>query len=187
MKAVLFILAGIFTASMSRSQNTEQFKGEDVPDTIYFVELDTFSITARPLYNFNYSKYESIVDRVYPYADTAILILNELHLVESGLSKRKDVKKYRKELEEELRDKFESKLKNFSRSQGEVLIDIIERNTGQSMYSILKDVKSGGTAFWWQNLSKVYGYDLKDGYDPDNNPTLEMIIAAYEEKHSKPK
>ena len=72
-----------------------------------------------------------------------------------------------------------------TRSQGEVLIDIIERNTNRSMYDILKEYKSGSSAFWWNSVSKAYGYDLKDKYNPDNNPTLEGIIQAYEKKHNK--
>ena len=84
-----------------------------------------------------------------------------------------------------MRDNFEDKLKNLSRSQGEVLIDIIERNSGQTMYNILKDVKNGSSAFWWNNASKIYGYDLKEGYIAENNPTLENIIAEYEEKYKK--
>ncbi|HRF78231.1 MAG TPA: DUF4294 domain-containing protein, partial [Chitinophagales bacterium] len=92
---------------------------------------------------------------------------------------------YKKELEEKLRSTFEDKLKTFTRSQGEVLIDIIERNTNESMYNILKEHKSGSSAFWWNSLSKAYGYDLKDKYRPDNNPTLEKIIQDYETKHKK--
>ena len=174
-------MAVLFASSL----HAQLFKGEDEIDTIYFVELDTFSVTARPLNNFNYSKYESIVKYVYPYADTAVMLYNEIQAVMKGMTHKKDAKKYKKELEDQLREKFEEKLKHFSRSQGEVMIDIIERNTGQSMYDILKDVKSSGTAFWWQNLAKLYGYDLKDGYHAENNPTLEDIIVAYEQKHKK--
>ena len=181
-------LAIIFIFISVKSLNAQIFKGEDdQTDTIFFVELDTFSVTARPLNNYNYSRYEMIVAKVYPYADTAVQLLHELNLATAGMTKHRDEKKYKKELEDQLREKFENKLKNFSRSQGEVLIDIIERNSGQSMYEILKDVKSGGSAFWWNNLSKAYGYDLKDGYHPENNPTLENIITAYEVKHGKKK
>ncbi len=182
------LIALLFIFVTANSLKAQIFKGDDEQtDTIFFVELDTFSVTARPLNNYNYTRYELIVAKVYPYADTAVQLLNELNLVTAGMSKHRDEKKYKKELEDQLRDKFEDKLKNFSRSQGEVMIDIIERNSGQSMYEILKDVKSGGTAFWWNNLGKAYGYDLKDGYHPENNPTLENIIVAYEEKHGKKK
>lgn len=182
------IFALIFMLISVRSLEAQIFKGEEEPtDTIFFVELDTFSVTARSLNNYNYSRYEMIVAKVYPYADTAVQLLKELNLATAGMTKHRDEKKYKKELEDQLREKFEDKLKNFSRSQGEVMIDIIERNSGQSMYDILKGVKSGATAFWWNSLGKAYGYDLKDGYHPENNPTLEKIIDAYELKHGKKK
>lgn len=181
MRKLLIVSILLISVQIGFSQIGNVFKGDEITDTIFFVELDTFSITARPLHNYNYSRYESIVNKVYPFADTAIVLLRELNALQ--FDKKRDEKKYKKELEDKLRESFEDKLKNLSRSQGEVLIDIIERNTGRTMYNILKDVKNGSTAFWWNNASKIYGYDLKEGYNPLNNPTLENIIADYEAKH----
>lgn len=183
MKRILLLIIVFVVTAPAYCQIGNIFKGDDANDTIFLIELDSFSITARPLKNYNYSRYESIVKRVYPYADTAIMQFNKLKAME--FTSHHDEKKYKKELEDQLRDNFESTLKNFTRSQGAVMIDIIERNTGKSMYDILKDVKSGSTAFWWQNLGKVYGYDLKSGYDPEDDPTLEKIIADYELKYKK--
>ena len=180
MKKIFGLFFALCYLHISNAQIGSIFKGDET-DTIFLVELDTFSISARPLNNYNFLRYEGIVKKVYPYADTAIMYINELNKL--AFDKKNDEKKYKKELEDKLRDNFEKTLKNLSKSQGEVLIDIIERNTGRTMYDILKDVKSGATAFWWQNLSKVYGYDLKDGYNPENDPTLENIIVEYEKKY----
>ncbi len=185
MKGLVFLVILFFSVQNGFAQIGNVFKGDETNDTIFFVELDTFSITARPVHNYNYSRYETIVKKVYPYADTAVSLLKELNDLQ--FDKKRDEKKYKKELEDKLRDNFEDKLKNLSRSQGEVLIDIIERNSGQTMYNILKEVKSGSTAFWWNNASKIYGYDLKEGYHAENNPTLENIIADYEAKYKKSK
>lgn len=182
MKHLSTILLFCLSIGGLRAQVGDPFSDADM-DTIFYMELDSFTVTTRPLHNYNYSRYESIVKKVYPIADTAVKIIKELEAFE--FSNRRDEKQYKKELEESLRSTFEDKLKKLSRSQGEVLIDIIERNTGKPLYTILKDVKGGSTAFWWNNLSKVYGYDLKEGYDPDNDPTLEMIIQAYEAKKVK--
>lgn len=168
---------------IAEAQIGNPFKGEDNIDTIYYVQLDSFSIEARPLNNYNYSRYETIVKKVYPYADSAIMYIRQLDNL--AFEKRKDEKAYKKELEDKLRATFEDKLKNLSRSQGEVLIDIIERNTERSMYTILKDYKSGSSAIFWNSLSKAYGYDLKDKYNPTNNPTLENIIQDYERTYKK--
>lgn len=182
MKSFLLLLViGISCQQMS-AQVGDPFSDSDM-DTIFYMELDSFMVTTRPLNNYNYSRYESIVKKVYPIADTAVKLIQALEAAE--FSNHRNEKQYKKDLEESLRVTFESKLKKLSKSQGEVLIDIIERNTGKPLYTILKDVKSGGTAFWWNNLSKLYGYDLKEGYNPENDPSLELIIQEYEAKYKK--
>lgn len=182
MKSIISSLLFLFSVQTVSAQIGNPFKGEEA-DTVYYMQLDSFTVTARPLKNYNYSKYENIVIKVYPYADSAVQYIRQLEQLK--FEKRKDEKEYKKELEDKLRATFEDKLKNLTRSQGEVLIDIIERNTNRSMYDILKEYKSGSSAFWWNSVSKAYGYDLKDKYNPDNNPTLEGIIQAYEKKHNK--
>lgn len=183
MKRFAIAIVAFLSLQQAFCQIGSPFKGDTDVDTLYYVQLDSFSIEARPLKNYNYSRYELIVNKVYPYADTAIMYIRALDQL--AFEKRKDEKQYKKELEEKLRTTFEDKLKNLSRSQGEVLIDIIERNTNRSMYNILKDYKSGSSAFFWNSLSKAYGYDLKDKYEANNNPTLENIIEQYEKAHSK--
>lgn len=158
------------------------FKKDKQEDTLYTYMLDTVTITDRSMKNYNYTRYRYIVGRVYPIADTAVYLLNELEKTTEAM-KHHDEKKYKKELEDQLREKFEDRLKNMSRTEGAVLIELIERKTGRTMYDILKEVKSGSTAFWWQNLGKFYGYDLKDGYRAEANPLLETIIAEYEATH----
>jgi len=179
MRSLILMLFLAIAHHLSFGQIGDPFKGEE-SDTIFFVELDSFMVTARPIKNYNYSRYEAIVKKVYPFADTAVQTIQALENLQ--FSNRREEKKYKKELEDKLRNTFENQLRNLSRTQGEVLIDIVERNTGRTMYSILRDLKSSSSAFWWNNLGKMYGYDLKEGYSPASNPTLEEIIVAYEAK-----
>ncbi|MBC8048499.1 MAG: DUF4294 domain-containing protein [Fimbriimonadaceae bacterium] len=183
MKNILTCVAVILIANMNDVHAQGIFKKDKHEDTIYSFMLDTVTITERSLKNYNYSRYKYIVNKVYPIADTAVYLLNELEKAEQEM-KKKDVKKYKKQLEDDLREKFEDRLRNMSRTEGTVLLELIERKTGRSMYDILKEAKSGSTAFWWQNLGKFYGYDLKDGYVPENNPLLEIIIQDYEKTHT---
>lgn len=156
------------------------FKKEDKKeDTLYHMFLDTVTIEARNLKNYNYNRYQYIVRKVYPLADSAVVLFNQVNATTSDMGRRES-KKYRKQLERDLKENFEDRLKKMSRTEGLVLIKIIERNTGLSLYSLLKDVKNSSTAWWWQNLGRLYGYDLKEGYSADNNPMLENIIQDYE-------
>ncbi len=175
----------ILFSHTSYSQIFKRDKSPDWGDTAIHINLDTVDISARSLKNYNYSRYKYLIDKVYPLADTAVYLLTEIESTTGSMNKKREQKKYKKELEKELKEKFEDRLKNMSRSEGFVLIELIERNTGRSMYSILKEVKSGNTAFWWNNLGKIYDYDLKDAYIPENNPMLEGLILDYEAKHKK--
>lgn len=157
-------------------------KEKQQEDTLYHLFLDTVTIEARNLRNYNYNRYEYIVSKVYPLADTAVYLFHEVNKVSADM-KRRESKRYRKKLEKELKENFEDRLKRLSRTEGLVLIKIIERNSELSLYDLLKDVKSGSTAWWWNNLGKMYGYDLKQGYRPEDNPMLEILITDYEMKH----
>ena len=180
---ILFIALalGITASSPAQAQIGIFKKEKSAEDTIYHLFLDTVTIEASNLKNYNFNRYEYVVRKVYPLADTATALFYEVNS-ETATMKRRESKKYRKKMEKELKENFEDRLKNMSRTEGLVLIKIIERNTGMSLYDLLKDVKSGSTAWWWNNLGKMYGYDLKRGYTPSDNPMLEIIIQEYETK-----
>ena len=180
---ILFIALalGITASSPAQAQIGIFKKEKSAEDTIYHLFLDTVTIEARNLKNYNFNRYEYVVRKVYPLADTATALFYEVNS-ETATMKRRESKKYRKKMEKELKENFEDRLKNMSRTEVLVLIKIIERNTGMSLYDLLKDVKSGSTAWWWNNLGKMYGYDLKRGYTPSDNPMLEIIIQEYETK-----
>lgn len=181
-RLTLFILLSAITYQ-SQAQIGIFKKKETPADTQYHVYLDTVNIEARSLRNYNFNRYAYIVAKMYPIADTAIMLMQEVELNTMDMKKRES-KKYRKQLEKDLKEKFEDRLKNFSRTEGTVLIKIIERNTGRTMYDILRETKNKGTAIWWQSLGKFYGYNLQDGYSVDANPMLEIIIHEYEVKHN---
>ena len=180
---ILFIALalGITASSPAQAQIGIFKKEKSAEDTIYHLFLDTVTIEARNLKNYNFNRYEYVVRKVYHLADTATALFYEVNS-ETATMKRRESKKYRKKMEKELKENFEDRLKNMSRTEGLVLIKIIERNTGMSLYDLLKDVKSGSTAWWCNNLGKMYGYDLKRGYTPSDNPMLEIIIQEYETK-----
>lgn len=118
--------------------------------------------------------------KVYPYATRALELLKELDEVTEEMDRKKDRRKYKKQLENELKNTFKEELKGLSKTQGNLLIDMIERQSGTTFYTILKDLKSGTTALFWQTFGKSYGYDLKAGYDPEANPVLEDILSGLE-------
>jgi len=80
-----------------------------------------------------------------------------------------------------LKRQFESDLKNLSISQGRILIKLIDRETGNTSYELVKDLRGGFQAFMWQSLARLFGSNLKDQYDAQNEDQLiESIILQIE-------
>ena len=67
-------------------------------------------------------------------------------------------------------------LKDLTIGQGEMLFKLINRETKNNAYTIIKEMKGGVTAWFYQVVGKRYGYDLKENYDPERERLIEMII-----------
>jgi len=155
-------------------------------DTIPMVVLPPVALTARQFCSLEEERQYKLTRRrvvkVYPYAKKAAELMIEIEQETAYLGKKRYRKKYVKKLENELKDQFEGKLRNLTVSEGKILMEIIERNTGKIMNDIIKEYKNPVTATFWRTVSKKYGYDLKSGYDPENPEFefLEEIVSAIE-------
>ena len=69
-----------------------------------------------------------------------------------------------------LNEEFEPKLKKLSRKQGQILVKLINRQTGKTTFDLIKDYKSGWKAFWSNNTAKLFNIDIKKTYDPMEVP-----------------
>jgi len=79
--------------------------------------------------------------------------------------------------ETQIKDLFNKEIKNLTISQGEVLIKLIDRETGNTSYAMVKDMKGGFKAFVYQSVARLFGHDLKETYDPDQQKDIEAILA----------
>ena len=137
-------------------------------DTLIIAELDEASVTS--FRNFEsdtqyrrYMKYRRYANSVYSYAVESIKMFRKVERETEGMNKRKR-KKYVRGLQKELKKEFTDPLKSLSRTQGKILIKMIEYELDTPMYDLLKNVKSGFSAAKWQTVGKLYGYNLKEGY-----------------------
>ena len=106
------------------------------------------------------------VRKVYPYAKIASDRLTDLqdslvHIV----SKRKQ-KKYTKQIQKYIEEEFSEKLKRFTRTEGQILIKLIHRQTGETAFELIKDLRSGWRAFWYNSTASMFNISLKEIYDP---------------------
>jgi len=79
---------------------------------------------------------------------------------------RRQRKRYMRIVKRWIQKEFEPKLKNLTQTEGRILSKLFHRQTGQTVYDFLKKYKSGWTAFWYQNMAKLYHIDLKAKFDP---------------------
>ena len=82
------------------------------------------------------------------------------------LKTEREKKKYFKIAENYLENEFGERLKKFSRKDGQILIKLINRQTGKTTFTLVKDLKSGWKAFWSNNTARLFDLNMKDEYEP---------------------
>ncbi len=113
-----------------------------------------------------YMLLQNRVYKVYPYAKIAAERLTMLDKNMAKLKTKKEKKKYFKIVEDYIQNEFTEKLKKLSRKQGQILVKLINRQTGETTFDLVKEYKSGWKAFWASNTAKVFDINLKAKYSP---------------------
>lgn len=127
-----------------------------------------------------YLRLKRNVIRVLPYAIYAQRRYDQLDRDLALAHSRREEKKLIKECEREIKEKITSEVKNLSVSQGEILIKLIERQTGNTSYDLVRDMKGNISAFVFQGFARIFGHNLKNTYDPEEDYEIENIIREYE-------
>jgi hypothetical protein len=111
-----------------------------------------------------YNRLRNAVYVTYPYAITAGYVINDVNSHVQGMSKA-DRKKYIKSREKDLKKEFSDPLSNLSVYQGKVLMKLINRQTNNDCYEIIKDYRGGISARMYQTVAFFFGSSLKQDYD----------------------
>ena len=125
---------------------------------------------------FNRLRYNVL--KVLPYAMYARRKYSELQVQLNYAKSRKDKRVLIKTFEGEIKNMFNKEIKNLTITKGGILIKLIDRETGASSYDLLKDMKGGITAFFYQSIARFFGNNLKNTYDPQQDRDIEAIIQA---------
>ena len=105
--------------------------------------------------------------KVYPYAKLAADRLTILNERLNNLDNKRSRKKYLKRMEKFIYEEFEQELKKFSRSEGKILIRLVHRQTGTTTYDLVKELRTGWKAFWYETTASLFKLSLKDTFDPE--------------------
>jgi len=117
--------------------------------------------------------------KVYPYAKLAAERLKSLNERIGTLKSKRKQKKYARMVEKFVEDEFAEKLKKFTITEGQILIKLIHRQTGETAFDLIKSLRSGWRAFWYNNTAKLFKMSLKIPFDPrlsDEDYLIEDIL-----------
>ena len=128
-----------------------------------------------------YLKLRRDVLRAYPYAKLASMKLKYINDQVATMTNERQKKRFIKETERELKEQFEQDLKHLTVTQGRILIKLIDRETGNTSYALVKELRGGLQAFFWQGLARLFGENLKSEYDAvGEDQMIEQIVRQIE-------
>ncbi|WP_371807804.1 DUF4294 domain-containing protein [Lutibacter sp. B1] len=173
--SLIFMCNFLFSQEKNKTDSiplTEQyivFEG----DTL-LIELDEVKLLKKLKFNSGYDKryyywFRKKTLKAYPYAKLASERLEELNKRLENIKSKRKKKQYIKIIQNYLEGEFTDQLKKLTRTEGRILIKLIHRQTGHTAFDLIKDLRSGWKAFWYNTTANLFKLSLKDTYDPENN------------------
>jgi len=128
-----------------------------------------------------WTRLRNAVYVTYPYARKAGAIMNDMNARLAKMTSDSEKKSYIKSKEKDLKKEFADPLQQLSVYQGKVLMKLINRQTGNNCYDIIKEYKGGFTARFWQTVAFFFGSSLKQPYDANgDDKQIEAIVLEVE-------
>ncbi|WP_339624829.1 DUF4294 domain-containing protein [uncultured Winogradskyella sp.] len=106
--------------------------------------------------------------KVYPYAKLASQRLEALQNRLNTLERKRDKKRYAKVIQKYIEDEFSAELKKLTKTEGQILVKLIHRQTGRTTFELIKELRSGWRAFWFNSTAKLFNISLKKEFSPIN-------------------
>ncbi len=179
-KGILFItfyLLGYFASSQVEEQPMDS-----IAEKMIIIEGDSIMYHSIPLdevYVFSKLKFPTYREKlryyilrrktikVFPYAKMAAERLSELNDSLSDIKKKRHRKRYTKEVQKYIEGEFSDELKKMTRTEGQILIKLIYRQTGKTAFGLVKELRSGWRAFWYSTTAKMFKISLKEEFKPE--------------------
>jgi len=189
------LLIFLFVTDTSGQKDTLKHKNDTVPERFYLlqnvkrdgvtmpeVEIKEVTVVARPgrARRNEYRKYERLIyniKRVYPYALMVRIKLNQVNEEMKNITGEKERKNYIKDVEKNVFAEYEGDIQNMTITQGKLLIKLIDRETQNTSYDLIRDYRGKFAAAFWQGIARIFGTNLKEEYDAYGEDALiELII-----------
>lgn len=105
--------------------------------------------------------------KVYPYAKLAAERLVELNDSLKEIKRPRKRKKYTKKVQKYIEGEFSEELKKLTRTEGQILVKLIYRQTGTTAFDLVKELRNGWRAFWYNTTAKLFKISIKEEFHPD--------------------
>lgn len=172
--SIIFFLIGIVTSAQELGKDTtEVFYYIIEGDTIARNIIDLEEVFLLPKLQFKsdeerrqYLILQRRTRKVYPYAKLAaerLVIMNERL---ASIQKSSHRRIYTRRLQKYIENEFSDQLKKLTRSEGQILVKLIHRQTGETAFDLVKELRTGWRAFWYNVTANMFDISLKEEYDP---------------------
>lgn len=156
--------------AIDSSEYYVRFKGDST--LLSSIPLDEVYIFGKLKFNNKKEKLRYYILRrktikVYPYAKLASERLVELNDSLTQIKKKKHQKRYTKKVQKYIEGEFSAELKKLTRTEGQILVKLIHRQTGTTAFDLVKELRSGWRAFWYNTTAKAFKISLKEEFKPE--------------------
>lgn len=182
MRLILTCFISLLLVCQGISQNTTHSKLTPVKKGVPTVQLKQVDIVShKGIFNFwqrwRMQRLIYNVKKAYPYAKTAGKLLRKYEVRLKSAKNDAERRKMMKLAEKELKLKYGSDLKKLTFTQGIILIKLLDRETGNTSYDLVVQLRGKFTAFFYQGFARLWGYNLKSKYNPQKgDKKIEKII-----------
>ena len=175
----IFLVSVICGAQIPKEYKTQQ---KDSTATYYYiVQGDTIPreyIDLEEVVLLNKLSFNNKVDRrrylilrrktrkVYPYAKLASERLLTMTKRLQTIKKKRQASKYTKRIQKYIEQEFSEKLKKLTKTEGQILVKLIHRQTGTTAYDLVKELRTSWRAFWYNTTASLFNISLKQKYTP---------------------
>ena len=121
------------------------------------------------------------VKKVYPYAKLAGSKFAEINTHLQGLESNRERREYIRKMEDDIIGQYQEELKDLTITQGRILIKLVDRETSQTSYEVVKELRGAFQAALWQAIARLFGSNLKSEYDAEGeDKMIEEIMVMIE-------
>jgi hypothetical protein len=160
--------------------NGDTIEAKTLENVYFYSRLNVGQMSAQAKYN----RLRNAVYVTYPYARRAGIIMNDINAKLESIPKKDDRRKYIHSREKELKKEFTSPLTNLSIYQGKVLMKLINRETGNNCYEIIKEYKGGFNARLYQTVAFFFNSNLKQPYNAaTDDAVIEKLVKEVQRMH----